>query len=128
MLETRDRQTEERYRNRWYGKYRAFVRDHNDPERLGRVRLEIPAVLGTGRDNWSDLAEPGEGATVDEDGEQVGGRQGGFFSLLGCGAPRGHEAEKGENDGQGQQSFDLHGLLHSVAYISWPAVRRRNRI
>ena len=36
MLETRDRKTEERYRNRWYGKYRAFVRDNNDPERLGR--------------------------------------------------------------------------------------------
>lgn len=49
MLETRDRQSEERYRNRWYGKYRAFVRDNNDPERLGRVRLEIPAVLGSGR-------------------------------------------------------------------------------
>ena len=58
MLETRDRQTEERYRNRWYGKYRAFVRDNNDPERLGRVRLEIPAVLGTGRENWSEWAAP----------------------------------------------------------------------
>ena len=42
MLETRDRQSEERYRNRWYGKYRAFVRDNNDPERLGRVRLGQP--------------------------------------------------------------------------------------
>ena len=58
MLETPDRQTEERYRNRWYGKYRAFVRDNNDPERIGRVRLEIPAVLGTGRENWSDWASP----------------------------------------------------------------------
>jgi len=58
MLETQDRQIEERYKNRWYGKYRAFVRDNNDPERLGRVRLEIPAVLGTGKDNWSDWASP----------------------------------------------------------------------
>ena len=58
MLETRDRQSEERYRNRWYGKYRAFVRDNNDPERLGRVRLEIPAVLGSGRENWSEWAAP----------------------------------------------------------------------
>jgi len=47
--------SEERYSNRWYGKYRAFVRDNNDPERLGRVRMEIPAVLG---DNWSDWASP----------------------------------------------------------------------
>ncbi len=58
MLETRDRQSEERYRNRWYGKYRAFVRDNNDPERLGRIRLEIPAVLGSGRENWSEWAAP----------------------------------------------------------------------
>ena len=58
MIETQDRQHEERYKNRWYGKYRAFVRDILDPERLGRCRLEIPAVLGTGRDNWSDWAWP----------------------------------------------------------------------
>lgn len=41
-----------------YGKYRAFVRDNNDPERLGRVRLEIPSILGMGRDHWSDWASP----------------------------------------------------------------------
>lgn len=58
MIETADRQHEDRYKNRWYGKYRAFVRDNNDPERLGRVRMEIPAVLGTGRDNWSEWAYP----------------------------------------------------------------------
>jgi hypothetical protein len=58
MLDTADRQIEERYRNRWYGKYRAFVRDSNDPERLGRCRLEIPAVLGTGQANWSEWAWP----------------------------------------------------------------------
>ena len=58
MIETQDRQHEERYKNRWYGKYRAFVRDNNDPERLGRCRLEIPVVLGTGKENWSDWAWP----------------------------------------------------------------------
>jgi len=42
----------------WFGKYRAFVRDNHDPERLGRCRLEIPAVLGIGKDNWSDWASP----------------------------------------------------------------------
>lgn len=45
-------------RGRWYGKYRAFVRDTGDPERLGRLRLEIPAVLGTGADAWSAWASP----------------------------------------------------------------------
>lgn len=58
MIETADKQHEERYKNRWYGKYRAFVRDNNDPQRLGRVRMEIPAVLGTGRKNWSEWAYP----------------------------------------------------------------------
>lgn len=58
MMDFRDRQTEERYKNRWFGKYRAFVRDNNDPERLGRARLEIPAVLGSGRENWSEWAYP----------------------------------------------------------------------
>jgi uncharacterized protein involved in type VI secretion and phage assembly len=45
-------------RGRWYGKYRAFVRDTHDPERLGRLRLEIPAVLGTGPEHWSAWASP----------------------------------------------------------------------
>lgn len=57
-MDFRDRQTEERYKNRCFGKYRAFVRDNNDPERLGRVRMEIPAVLGVGRENWSEWAYP----------------------------------------------------------------------
>ena len=39
-----------------YGKYRAFVRDNHDPARLGRLRLEIPEILGTGEQNWSNWA------------------------------------------------------------------------
>jgi len=58
MLEFQDQQHEERYKDKWYGKYRAFVRDNNDPERLGRCRLEVPAVLGIGNENWSDWAWP----------------------------------------------------------------------
>ena len=58
MIDVYDNDQVERYRRRWYGKYRAFVRDNNDPERLGRVRMEIPAVLGTGDENWSDWASP----------------------------------------------------------------------
>lgn len=45
-------------RGRWYGKYRAFVRDNQDPDRLGRLRLEIPAVLGSGKAHWSAWASP----------------------------------------------------------------------
>lgn len=42
----------------FFGKYRAFVKDNNDPERLGRVRMEVPAVLGIGEESWSDWAWP----------------------------------------------------------------------
>ena len=53
-----DSEHHHRYKDRWYGKYRAFCRDNNDPERLGRIRMEVPAVLGTGHENWSDWAAP----------------------------------------------------------------------
>lgn len=58
MLEFENEEHADRYAGKWYGKYRAFVRDHHDPERLGRCRLEIPAVLGVGQENWSDWASP----------------------------------------------------------------------
>ncbi|MHB9129734.1 MAG: phage baseplate assembly protein V [Armatimonadota bacterium] len=58
MLDLLHREEEPGDRGRWYGKYRAFVRDNRDPERLGRLRLEIPAVLGTGTDAWSAWASP----------------------------------------------------------------------
>ena len=57
QLPFEDRQTAERYKDRYYGKYRGFVRDNNDPERRGRVRMEVPAVLGQGKDNWSDWGD-----------------------------------------------------------------------
>ncbi len=57
-LPFQDEEHTERYDSRFYGKYRAFVRDNNDPERLGRCRLEVPAVLGVGEENWSDWAWP----------------------------------------------------------------------
>jgi len=58
MLEFENEEHADRYAGKWYGKYRAFVRDHHDPERLGRCRLEIPTVLGVGQENWSDWASP----------------------------------------------------------------------
>lgn len=33
-------------RSRYYGKYRGFVVDNADPEKRGRLRLSVPAVLG----------------------------------------------------------------------------------
>ena len=58
MFEFENTEHDERYAGKWYGKYRAFVRDNHDPERLGRCRLEIPAILGICQENWSDWASP----------------------------------------------------------------------
>ena len=41
------------YRNRYYGKYRGFVTDNNDPEQLGRLRLRVPSVLGEAESGWA---------------------------------------------------------------------------
>ena len=38
---------------RRYGKYRAFVADNKDPEKLGRLRLIIPTVLGASETGWA---------------------------------------------------------------------------
>jgi len=44
---------------RYYGKYRAFVRDFNDPEKRMRLRAYCPAVMGPLDDSnhWLDWAE-----------------------------------------------------------------------
>jgi uncharacterized protein involved in type VI secretion and phage assembly len=33
--------------HRFYGKYRGFVKDNADPEKLGRLKLQVPSVLGS---------------------------------------------------------------------------------
>jgi uncharacterized protein involved in type VI secretion and phage assembly len=37
----------DRVENRYFGKYTAFVKDNADPENRGRLRLTVPAVLGS---------------------------------------------------------------------------------
>ena len=39
--------------NRYYGKYRAFVADNEDPETRGRCTLTIPSVLGDTVSEWA---------------------------------------------------------------------------
>jgi len=41
------------YRNRYYGKYRGFVTDNDDPEKRGRIRLLVPSVLGETPTGWA---------------------------------------------------------------------------
>src|SRR5690606_7612167 len=43
---------------KFYGKYRGFCRDNNDPKMQGRIRAEVPFPLGAGRENWSTWALP----------------------------------------------------------------------
>ncbi len=39
--------------NRYYGKYRGFISDNADPEKLGRCKLVVPSVLGETATNWA---------------------------------------------------------------------------
>lgn len=40
-------------RSTYYGKYRAFVADNQDPDGLGRIRLTVPSVLGEATSDWA---------------------------------------------------------------------------
>lgn len=42
-----------RIQSKYYGKYRGFVVDNQDPEKMGRIRLRIPSVLGTTETDWA---------------------------------------------------------------------------
>ena len=39
--------------NRYYGKYRAFIADNQDPETRGRCKLTVPSVLGETISDWA---------------------------------------------------------------------------
>jgi uncharacterized protein involved in type VI secretion and phage assembly len=39
--------------NKYYGKYRGFVVDNNDPEQLGRVTLRVPSIIGDTVTGWA---------------------------------------------------------------------------
>jgi len=66
-----------RVQNTYYGKYRGFVSDNNDPEHRARLRLTVPSVLGEAVTGWAlpcmpfgGLADQGQ-FTVPEAGAQV---------------------------------------------------------
>lgn len=66
----------ENVRNRYYGKYRGIVRQNQDPENLGRIRAEVPEVLGDVLSGWALPCSPyaGEGSgmfTVPPEGAGV---------------------------------------------------------
>ncbi|MBN4077023.1 hypothetical protein JYT48_01995 [Mariprofundus ferrooxydans] len=66
-----------RVQNTYYGKYRGFVSNHEDPEHRARLRLTVPSVLGEEVTGWAlpcmpfgGLANQGQ-FTVPEVGAQV---------------------------------------------------------
>lgn len=48
----------ERVDGRYYGKYRGVVKDVEDPLKLGRLRANVPRLLGTGTTGWALPAFP----------------------------------------------------------------------
>ena len=49
---------------RFFGKYRAVVEDNVDPSGLGRIQVEVPAVLGEGTLSWAMPCVPFAGPGV----------------------------------------------------------------
>jgi len=46
-------QIAQRLQNQYYGKYRGFVVENQDPERRGRLKLKVPSVLGEQDTGWA---------------------------------------------------------------------------
>ncbi|MEE8058707.1 MAG: phage baseplate assembly protein V [Pseudomonadales bacterium] len=50
---------------KYYGKYLGFVKDNQDPEKRGRLKLQIPSVFGTQITEWALPCLPFGGQTQD---------------------------------------------------------------
>ena len=72
---------------RAFGKYRGFVNDNADPEKLARVKLRVPALLGEAETGWALPCLPCGGLANQ-----------GFFSVPGVGAQVWVEFEGGNLD------------------------------
>ena len=44
---------EEDIRQEYFGKYRGFVTDNEDPDRLGRLKLIVPSLFETSELEWA---------------------------------------------------------------------------
>jgi uncharacterized protein involved in type VI secretion and phage assembly len=43
----------EQVRHRFYGKYRGIVQDNDDPENMGRLKAQVPEILGDQDSPWA---------------------------------------------------------------------------
>jgi uncharacterized protein involved in type VI secretion and phage assembly len=70
-------QLAKQYKDRYYGKYRGFVTENNDPDQRCRVRVRVPSVLGDSNTDWALPSSPFGGSSdqglflVPEVGAQV---------------------------------------------------------
>lgn len=53
IVESVSLETAQKIQEKYYGKYRGFVVDNEDPEQLGRLRLNVPSVLGEAETGWA---------------------------------------------------------------------------
>jgi len=74
---------------KFYGKYRGTVVDNKDPERKGRIQVEVPDVLGLVPTTWAEACIPLTGPT---------GSPMGVFLLPPIGAAVWVEFEQGDPD------------------------------
>lgn len=58
MLDTYNQEFNLRYKGRYYGKYRAIVRDNQDPAGLGRIKVQVPVLFGGATSAWCWPAMP----------------------------------------------------------------------
>ena len=49
--------------NRYYGKYRGFVSDNQDPDNLGRLKAKVPSLLKDEETGWALPCLPYGGAS-----------------------------------------------------------------
>jgi uncharacterized protein involved in type VI secretion and phage assembly len=71
---------------RYYGKYRGLVVDNSDPQQIGRVRTQVPGVLGETLSLWAMPCVPAAGV------------QAGFFIVPPVGSQVWVEFEQGDPD------------------------------
>ena len=70
----------------FYGKYRGVVTDVKDPLMLGRIKANVPDVMGDQESGWAMPCMP------------FGGSSMGFYALPGVGAGVWIEFEQGDPD------------------------------
>jgi len=78
-------QAAQQAQQKYYGKYRGFVTDNDDPDRLGRVKVSVPSILGGTETGWALPCAPFGGLSNQ-----------GLFAIPEVGAQLWVEFEEGE--------------------------------